>query len=220
MCANWSEVLGAGVRVCARVDQHRRSLRRGNDDRDARPQDDPAADGCGGATPRALLPCSPRRRPPLRRRRRRPSRRGRATSQASRGRPRRASPACRSPRRRRRARDRADRAPAARRGRARSRRRPRRRRPRRSRPARGRRRVRRPRRGPPCAGLRSGRPERPDLVPAIRLARRAGAVRLLRRAAVLAGRDARRGDRVLRAALVAAGLRGLALRDGHERPPW
>ena len=65
--------------------------------------------------------------------------------------------------------------------------------------------------------LRSGRPERPDLAPAIRLARRADAVRLLRRAAVLAGRDARRVDPVLGAALVAAGLRGLSLRDGHER---
>ena len=67
--------------------------------------------------------------------------------------------------------------------------------------------------------LRSRRPQRPDLAPAVRLAGRAGAVRLLRRAAVLARRDARRGDAVLRAALVATGLRGLSLRNGHERPP-
>ena len=31
-------MVGAGVRVCAGVDQHRRSVRRGNDDRDPRPQ--------------------------------------------------------------------------------------------------------------------------------------------------------------------------------------
>ena len=67
--------------------------------------------------------------------------------------------------------------------------------------------------------LRRGRPQRLDLATAVRLARRADAVRLLRRAAVLARRDARRGDRVLGAALVAPGLRGLSLRDGHERPP-
>ncbi len=65
--------------------------------------------------------------------------------------------------------------------------------------------------------LGSRRPQRPDLAPAVRLARRAGAVRLLRRAAVLARRDARRADGVLRSALVATRLRGLALRNGHER---
>ena len=65
------------------------------------------------------------------------------------------------------------------------------------------------------ASLRRGRSQRPDLASAIRLARRADAMRLLRRAALLARRDARRGDAVLRATLVAPRLRGLSLRNGH-----
>ena len=83
--------------------------------------------------------------------------------------------------------------------------------------ARGRRPSRRPRRGPSGYGAR--RAERLDLAALVRLARRADAVRPLRLMAGRADVDARRLDAVLRAALVAAGLRGFLLGDCHERLP-
>ena len=85
--------------------------------------------------------------------------------------------------------------------------------------ARGRRRARRRPREPAQASRFLGRgcAQRLDVAAAVRLARRAHAVRLLRRPAVRAGADARRLDAVLGATLVAPGLAGLPLRDGHER---
>src|SRR5690349_7180926 len=66
--------------------------------------------------------------------------------------------------------------------------------------------------------LRSGRRERLDVAAAVRLARGAGVMRARRRSAVRARVDARERDPVLGAALVAAGLGGLSLRDSHGRP--
>src|SRR5438093_722047 len=65
--------------------------------------------------------------------------------------------------------------------------------------------------------LRSLKPEGLDVAPAVRLAVRAHPVRQLRLPAVRADLEPRRGDRMLRAALVAPRLRGLSLRDGHGR---
>ena len=77
--------------------------------------------------------------------------------------------------------------------------------------------ARRPRPGS-CAGrLRRLDAERLDLPAPVRLAVRADAVRALRLPAVRADLHARRRDPVLRAALVAPRLRCLSLRDGHER---
>ena len=61
--------------------------------------------------------------------------------------------------------------------------------------------------------------ERLDLAPAVRLARRAHAVRLLGLAADRADGEARGLDLVLRTTLVAPRLRRLSLRDSHERLP-
>src|SRR5215470_6391822 len=60
-------------------------------------------------------------------------------------------------------------------------------------------------------------PERLDLTATIGAAGRADAVRALRRAALRASVDARRLERVLGTALVAARLRRLSLRNGHRR---
>src|SRR5678815_5535976 len=59
--------------------------------------------------------------------------------------------------------------------------------------------------------------QRLDVPALVRVAGRADAVRPLRLAAGGADVDARGGDPVLRPPLVAAGLRRLSLRDGHER---
>src|SRR5690349_15378097 len=64
--------------------------------------------------------------------------------------------------------------------------------------------------------LRSLEAERLDLAALVRAAGRADAVRALRRPALRADIDARRLDRMRGAALVATGLRGFPLRDGHE----
>ena len=64
--------------------------------------------------------------------------------------------------------------------------------------------------------LGRGRTERLDVAAAVRVARRADAVRALRLAALRADVQAWRLDLVLRAALVAAGLRGFLLGDGHR----
>jgi hypothetical protein len=64
-------------------------------------------------------------------------------------------------------------------------------------------------------GLRDRSGERLDLATLVRLAGRAHAVGPLRLAAGRAHVDARRLDAVLGTALVAAGLRGLSLRDSH-----
>ena len=65
--------------------------------------------------------------------------------------------------------------------------------------------------------LRSRGAERLDLAAAVVLARRAGVMRARRRSAVRTRVDARCLDAVLRATLVAAGLRRFPLGDGHER---
>ena len=65
--------------------------------------------------------------------------------------------------------------------------------------------------------LRSRGAERLDLAAAVRLAGRADVMRPLGLMAGRADVDARRVDAVLRAPLVAAGLGGLFLGDGHER---
>ena len=67
-------------------------------------------------------------------------------------------------------------------------------------------------------GLRSRRSERLDLAPAVRLARRAHAVRLLRLVADRALVDAGRLQAMRRPPLVAARLRLSALRNCHDRP--
>ena len=66
------------------------------------------------------------------------------------------------------------------------------------------------------ASLRSLEAERLDFAALVRAAGRADAVRALRRPALRAHVDARRLDGVRGAALVATGLRGFPLRDGHE----
>ena len=58
--------------------------------------------------------------------------------------------------------------------------------------------------------------ERLDLAALVGAAGRADAVRELRRAALRAGVDPRRLERMRRPALVATGLGGLSLRDGHR----
>src|SRR5215467_5940432 len=82
-------------------------------------------------------------------------------------------------------------------------------------------------RSPPSAstatrgtGLLAGEAERLDLAALVRAAGRADAVRLLRRTALRAGREARRLDRVRGAALVATRLGCLPLRDGHGGPVY
>src|SRR5881394_302191 len=82
-------------------------------------------------------------------------------------------------------------------------------------------------RSPPIAStamrgikLRSVDPERLDLATLVGPAGRAHAVRPLRLPAVGAHVDARRADRVRRAALVAARLGGFPLRNGHDRAAW
>jgi hypothetical protein len=64
-------------------------------------------------------------------------------------------------------------------------------------------------------GLRSGSAERLDVAAAIGVARRADPVRALGPAALGADVQPRRLDLVLRAALVASGLGGFLLGDGH-----
>ena len=130
------QVLGAVVRVRARIEQDGRASAGGDRHRDRRPQHAGDATQMEGRR-RASRPCS---RPRGRRRRgpRRPRRaRRRDWSRASRAPPRPASRASRSPRSSRRARARRSRSRASRRGRPRPRSRPRRGRPRRSQPARG-----------------------------------------------------------------------------------
>ena len=68
-----------------------------------------------------------------------------------------------------------------------------------------------------ASGLRSRSAERLDLAALVRVARRADAVRPLGLMAGRADVDARRLDAVLRAALVATGLRCFLLGDCHER---
>src|SRR5207247_4439408 len=68
--------------------------------------------------------------------------------------------------------------------------------------------------------LLAGEAERLDLAALVGATGRADAVRLLRRAALRAGREARRLDRVRGAALVATRLGCLPLRDGHGRPVY
>ncbi len=67
--------------------------------------------------------------------------------------------------------------------------------------------------------LRSVSAERFDLAALVVAAGRADAVRALRLAARLADVDLRSADRVRRAPLVAAGLGGFPLRDGHRSGP-
>src|SRR5579864_6090845 len=77
-------------------------------------------------------------------------------------------------------------------------------------------------RSPPSAStamrvkLLAGEAERLDFAALVRAAGRADAVRLLRGAALRAGREARRLDRVRGAPLVAARLGGFPLRDCHS----
>src|ERR1700751_3750020 len=78
-------------------------------------------------------------------------------------------------------------------------------------------------RSPPIAStamrgicLRSVDAERLDLAALVGAAGRADAVRALRLATRRADVDLRRADRVRRAPLVAAGLGGFPLRDGHR----
>src|SRR3954452_23838712 len=66
------------------------------------------------------------------------------------------------------------------------------------------------------ASLRSLEAERLAFAALVRAASRADAVCALRRSALRAHVDARRLDRVRGAALVATGLGGFPLRDGHE----
>ena len=72
--------------------------------------------------------------------------------------------------------------------------------------------------GHPPVLLRSLDPERLDLAALVRLAVRAHAVRELRLPAGRTDLDARDGDPVLRATLVAPRPGRFPLRDGHERP--
>jgi hypothetical protein len=65
--------------------------------------------------------------------------------------------------------------------------------------------------------LRSLDAQRLDVAAPVRLAVRAHAMRSLRLLARRADLDARDGDPVLGAALVAPGFRGFPLGDGHER---
>src|SRR5213078_746823 len=67
--------------------------------------------------------------------------------------------------------------------------------------------------------LRSLDAERLDLAALVRAAGRADAMRALRLAARRADVDLRRADRVRGTPLVAAGLGGFPLRDGHDRRP-
>src|SRR4051794_4985011 len=81
-------------------------------------------------------------------------------------------------------------------------------------------------RSPPIAstamritGLRGVEAERLDLAALVRAAGAAEAMGPLRLAAARADVDLRRADRMRRAALVAARLRGFPLRNGHDRRP-
>ena len=217
MWANWSRCSGQGIRVGARSRAGPTAPSSSGSGRRSPAASRPGSGAGGAGRPRASAPVFPPRRPrppvpPQRRRVRR-----RVTSPACSAPPRPVSPASRSAPSSRRA---AARACPGRPGRTASRR---------SRP----RRVDRagddlapaldprPRRRPRCGPrLRSRRAERLDLAALVRLARRADAVRPLGLMASRADIDARRLDAVLRAALVATGLRCFLLGDCHSGRPY